>query len=62
MKFELTKAQFDTGIYHTIPTLAIIYDHNTRGVGVDVAFLKWCAAVHVSYPRKVKSASKKGKK
>jgi len=60
MKFNLNKISFDPGVYHLIPNLAIIYDHNDRSVTFDVALAKWKAAGSVSLGKK--SASKKGKK
>lgn len=56
MKLSLDKASFDTGVYHTIPSLALIYNHNTRGVSIDVAFLKWNALASVEFPRKKRHA------
>lgn len=61
MKYSLTSSKFDTGVYHLIPSLAFIYNHNTRGVDIDVAFLKWNALFGVEFPRK-KRASPKRKK
>ena len=56
MKYSLTSSKFDTGVYHTIPSLALIYNHNTRGVDIDVAFLKWNALASVEFPRKKRHA------
>jgi len=56
MKYSLTSSKFDSGVYHLIPSLALIYNHNTRGVDIDVAFLKWNALCGVEFPRKKRRA------